>query len=165
MGKQIKIKTRFWSLPPGKCLFWLFFLTLKMKRNLVKNDLAHYFLGSILFFIVNFALACVVRTRPYLLFFWNWTCKNIPDLQQCDRFQKSQKVIHHSTLVAIALSVRSKTVPTFYNMSKHDGGGPANNIFGYIDIAFNQINSHLWSIFLNLNLLFNIIFFEISIRL
>ena len=41
--------------------------------------------------------------RPKLLIFWNWVPKNIPDQQKCVGFQKSKKVLNHSTLPNIPI--------------------------------------------------------------
>ena len=50
--------------------------------------------------------------RPKLLFFWNWTPKNIPDQQKHVGFQKSKKVRNHSPYCLYIMDRRQRLVWT-----------------------------------------------------
>ena len=49
--------------------------------------------------------------------FCNWTDKNIPDIQQCVKFRKLQKVLNHSILVYLYTMQYSTVVCCGYNIT------------------------------------------------
>ena len=83
-----------------------------------KNNFAHFeglntFLRSMWRKEEKNSTACAPCARGQTRrFFQSSTYKNIPDRQQYIRFQKSQKVLNHSTLLSTHASSTSRLTPT-----------------------------------------------------
>ena len=84
--------------------FWrLFFALIKRRYLQIFQNKIFIFKAPLILWKLKLCCPCDWCMWLKLPIFWNWTSKNITDRQQCVGFQKSKKVLNHSTLVGTLL--------------------------------------------------------------
>ena len=84
-------------------LWRLFFAIIKRRYLQIFQNKIFIFKAPLILWKLKLCCPCDWCMWLKLPIFWNWTSKNITDRQQCVGFQKSKKVLNHSTLVGTLL--------------------------------------------------------------